>query len=456
MVRWERVGAVCLGMGCLAASAGGAARVAEVVDLEPVWSAHPVGFALLSAGAEQYAAYYDAKRQLTVAQRTLPGGPWRRTKLPRRTGWDSHNYLTLAADSAGYLHLSGDMHCARLYYLRTTRPGDISSLARVANMVGPARERRVTYPVFLRGPSGELIFRYRDGGSGNGDDLYNVYDPKARSWSRLIDKPLTSGQGRMNAYCTRPALGPDGYFHMVWVWRDTPDAASNHHPSYARSKDLRNWETHTGKRLTLPITLATGDVIDPVPPKGGVINGNVKLGFDPARRPVVTYHKYDAKGNTQVYAARPDGRGGWAVTQISDWAGYRWSFGGGGAIGFDVRVGAVAPGPDGTLLLGARNKRGSQTWVLDAETLRCVSAKRKAELHARLAKRRSLPADDVLHKVAGTFPGLGKRRTHDTGTPAEKSVRYVMVWETLGANRDRPRNPPLPPPTMLKVVKIAE
>lgn len=436
--------------------ASAAPRVAEVTDLEPVWSAHPVGFGLLSCGTKQFAAYYDAKRQLTVAQRTIPHGTWTRHKLPRTTGWDSHNYVTLAVDADGYLHLSGDMHCVPLFYMRTIRPLDAGSFVRVANMVGPKRERRVTYPVFMKGPAGELIFRYRDGSSGNGDDLYNVYDPKTKTWSRLIADPLTSGQGKMNAYCTRPTLGPDGYFHIVWVWRDTPDAATNHHPSYARSKDLRHWETSAGKGLTLPITLATGDVVDPVPPRGGIVNGNVKLGFDADRRPVVTYHKYDRHGDTQIYAARPDGQGGWAPAQVSDWAGYRWTFGGGGAIPFEVRVGAVQTGPEGTLLLSARNKNGNHTWVLDGKTLQAVSAKRKAEVLRKRSRRGSLPSDPVLHKVTSDFPGMGKRRTWDTGTPSEKGVRYALVWETLGANRDRPRKGPLPKPVMLKVVKIAE
>ncbi len=40
-----------------------------------------------------------------------------------------------------------------------------------------------------------------------------------------------------------PVRGPDGLFHVVWVWRDTPDRATNHHLSYARSRDLQRWET---------------------------------------------------------------------------------------------------------------------------------------------------------------------------------------------------------------------
>ena len=437
------------------APCAGAETIAEVVDLEPVWSGHPVGFCLLTHGTDQFAAYYDAKRQMTVAHRKLPSGKWTFQKLPRTTKWDSHNYVTMVVDRTGRIHLSGDMHCAELFYLRTERPLDITTFRPIKTMVDPKREQRVTYPVFLRGPDDELLFRYRDGRSGNGNDLYNAYDPKTRTWRPLLATPLTSGQGKRNAYCTRPVKGPDGRFHMVWVWRDTSDAATNHHPSYARSRDLRTWETSAGKKLALPITLATGDVVDPIPPRGGIINGNVRLGFDSNGGPVVTYCKYDSEGNTQIYAARPED-GVWRIRQVSDWKGYRWDFGGGGAIGFEVRVGAVQAGADGTLTLSARNKHGNSRWVLDEKTLRPLPPEDRPKPPA--PKKRPKPAgaipSSVLSKVESTFPGMLKRRAYDVGKPSEANVRYALVWETLGPNRDRPRTGPLPEPSMLRVVKL--
>jgi hypothetical protein len=132
---------------------------ATAIDVEPVWSGHPVGFALLTHPPHQFAAYYDAERQMTVAQRRLGEAKWTITKLPSKIGWDSHNYITMVVDEAGYLHLSGNMHCVPLIYFRSDKPLDASTLKRVPNMVGPQREQRVTYPVFLWGPSRELIFR---------------------------------------------------------------------------------------------------------------------------------------------------------------------------------------------------------------------------------------------------------------------------------------------------------
>jgi hypothetical protein len=46
------------------------------------------------------------------------------------------------------------------------------------------------------------------------------------------------------------------------------------------------------------------------------------------------------------------------------------------------------------------------------------------------------------------------RTAGDLGTAGEKGVRYLLRWETLGPNRDRPRQPPLPGPTMLRVYRL--
>src|SRR5690606_21597784 len=100
-----------------------------------------------------------------------------------------------------------------------------------------------------------------------------------------------------------PHRGPDGRYHMCWVWRDTPDCATNHSLSYAVSADLVNWERSDGTPIPLPITFATGEIVDPVPPGGGLINGNARLGFDGEGRPVISYHKHDDNGHTNIFAA---------------------------------------------------------------------------------------------------------------------------------------------------------
>ena len=417
-------------------------KIVQTIDVAPVWSGHPVGFALLTHHTNQFVAFYDDQRRMTVGTRTLDSTAWRFTQLSQTIGWDSHNYITMAVDAAGHLHLSGNMHVHPLVYFRSNRPLDSESLVAVPAMIGD-REKRCTYPKFLRGAKDELIFTYRDGSSGNGDQIFNVYDERARIWKRLMDAPLTYGEGLMNAYFVGPLRGPDEWFHLCWVWRDTGDCASNHDLSYARSRDLVHWEKSNGQSLKLPITLKSAEVVDPVPAGGGIINGNTLIGFDTQGRPILSYHKFDGRGKTQLYNARLE-NGRWKIYQTSDWD-YRWEFSGGGSINFDIRFGPVQPNAAGQLTQSFYHvKHGSGVWVLDEKTLK--------------PRQRSKPASPFVGVPAariGGGTGLQTRSANDLGGSDEPGVRYVLRWETLPSNRDRPRPGPLPPPSMLRLYKLA-
>ena len=151
---------------------------------------------------------------------------------------------------------------------------------------------------------------------------------------------------------------------MVWVWRDTPDCATNHDLSYARSKDLVHWETSRGAALSLPITIDNGEIVDPFP-GGGIINGNTRIGFDAQNRVILSYHKYDAAGNTQIHNAPRRRR--LKHYQASDWT-QRWEFSGNGTIQFDVRVGGVSV-VDGALVQSFSSPESGGLWILDPATL---------------------------------------------------------------------------------------
>ena len=122
---------------------------------------------------------------------------------------------------------------------------------------------------------------------------------------------------------------------------------------------------------------------------------------------------------------------------------YRWAFSGGGSIVGEISVGRVTPTPEG-LTLSARSKVFDGTWLLDPTTLKPTGLVKAKPAPAGLAKVLRLQSD---------FPGMTRRTASDLGR-AEAGTRYLMTWETLGANRDRPRSPPLPAPSMLQVVRI--
>lgn len=405
----------------------------KTIAIDQVWSGHRIKPHLLTRGEHQFVSYFDASRQMTVAHR-IGSAPWRYYKVDSWLGWDSHNYVTLEVDSTGHIHVMGNMHADPMEYFRSTEPYDVRTLKRMPVMVDKALEQRMTYPIFMVNKNGELLVKYRDGGSGNGNEIYNIYDTNSKSWSRLHANQFLDGEGKMSGYFEGPTMGPDGYFHLIWVWRNTPSADSNHSLSYARSADLVSWEDSSGKPLHLPLTLANTEVVDPVPPKGGMINGNIKLGFDAQNSPVISYHKYDEQGNTQMHVVRREAYG-WKSVQISDWQGFRWDFSGHGSLGrFAVKPQAPEMLDDNTMGVVVRRHDDIMRFVLDAKSLNTLRVE-PANLYPPQIKVKTEAANYAITKDSETklehhvFKGVG-----DLGA---KGQQYYLSWQSQPGNRDR-------------------
>lgn len=411
--------------------------VKDYFQIDSIWPAHPVRFDMVTQPPHQYIAYYDSNRAMTVAHRELGSGNWEKRRLDEEIGWDTHNYISMALDSKGYIHVSGNMHVDTLVYFKSTEPYDIQSIKRESTLIGD-KEDRVTYPEFIDGPGGDLVFTYRDGGSGQGNQIYNRYDPDEDTWQRLLDEPLVDGQGEMNAYLHGPVLGPDDYYHLIWVWRDTPDAATNHDISYAKSKNLVDWYKSDGSEQPLPITLENCEIIDPVPAGQGMLNGNTVIGFDDEGRPVVSYHKFDSDGNTQIYNARRE-EDGWEIYQATDW-GFRWEFGGRGSINNRVGVRPVQPEAD----------RLTQQYWVDTVGVQKY-ALRKSDLKAT----EELPLDNkypaYLDAVRADHPEM---QVNTVTNETEEGEVYLLRWESLKRNRDRPREEPIPSARPLELYHV--
>ncbi|MGZ0656349.1 BNR-4 repeat-containing protein [Coraliomargarita sp. W4R53] len=409
-------------------------RLISKQKIDEVWTGHSVGFGLTTAAPYQYVLYYDTNRQASIAQRKLGSTEWNYAKIDTFVEWDSHNTLHLAVDRDGYLHFSGNMHVVPLIYFRSTRPHDITEFKR-APMVGELEER-TTYPRFFKNKDGDLIFSYRDGHSGNGINLYNIYDEKTKTWSRLLDTPLADGEGKMNAYILGPKLGPDGYFHASWVWRDTIHAETNHDLSYARSIDLINWETIDGTPIKLPMTIETpGLIVDPIPSGGGILNGSGKVGFDSQNRVVITYHKFDEEGNTQIYNARWE-TNEWVFYQSTDWD-YRWDFKGGGSITRDLRHDVVTPADEGELALPiTHNKYENGRYILDEKDFSILRIEGATDAERAMARE--------IYTVKSDFPEMQRLKASDSGKSPEPNIKYELKWEALKNFRDAPRPKPWP------------
>lgn len=255
--------------------------------------------------------------------------------------------------------------------------------------------------------------------------------------------PADGRQGLMNAYFNGPRKGPDGRFHLVWMWRDTGDCSTNHDLNYARSDDLVHWQSAGGQSVKLPLTVEEKlTSVDPVPPDGGLLNISQYVGFDHQNNAVVTYHKHDSRGNTQAYAARWE-NGAWNIVQITDWD-YRWDFKGFGSIPVEITLGAASAANNGTLEVPFwHTKYGKGFIVLDDATLIPSGTK---------PARDDFPADAMV--LEDKTPGMAVRTQWDSGKTDDPDVRHLLKWETLPVNRDQPHPGDIPAASMLKVYKI--
>jgi hypothetical protein len=419
--------------------------VDEVSSPGTCWAGHRVGQDLLTDGDDQFVAYYDGDREMTVAHRDIATTTWTTKGLGSFVGWDSHNYITMALDRDGVLHVAGNMHAVPLDYHRATTARNISTIAKVTTMVDSGREQRVTYPRFITGPSGELLFMYRDGTAIDGIWYINVYDESTSTWGAYLSTALFDGQDIANAYSRGPSAafapgkGPDGRYHLAYMWRMAPGGLQNNSLlSYVRSDDLVSWEKSDGTPVTLPVLRGQGDIVDPADVGEGLHNGRFGLGFDGSGNPVVSYLRYDPSGASAVFVAKKIA-GVWTSNQVTAWIG-RDFLRGGGSIQTDVTVGSVSPLPGGLLRLDLSCLGERTTAIIDSATLALVTEVETPEV---------MPS--ALTTVESTFPGMSVATGGGRWEGAPTGKRYMLKWETLLGNQDRPVPEPWPDPVELKV-----
>jgi hypothetical protein len=218
----------------------------------------------------QYIAFYDENEYLTLGKRELGNTQWT-FYLSQYKGncKDAHNVISIMVDGEGFLHVAFNHHGSSLNYCRSLRPGSLI-LGNKEIMVG-RDETEVTYPEFYRLTNGDLIFVYRSGGSGRGNLIMNRYEAKTKTWQRVQDV-LIDGENERNAYW-QLYVDNVNTIHLSWVWRETPDVATNHDLCYARSRDGgATWEKSDGEKYRLPITAENAEYVWHIPQDSELIN----------------------------------------------------------------------------------------------------------------------------------------------------------------------------------------
>lgn len=287
-------------------------QVVRVSKLGDGWAKNQVNAvifrrdSLTTSGKLQFAAFYDAEGFVNVAMRNRGSADWKTA----RTGFkgnvrDAHNSISIACDGDGFLHIAFDHHNSALRYARSLKP--LSTEFGATEPMTGADENHVTYPEFHALADGGILFMYRDGGSGNGRLVINRYDLRSRSWKR-IQTGLVDGEGKRSAY-TQATVDRRGAIHLSWVWRESPDVASNHDLCYAKSDDGgATWKRSNGLMYELPITEAKAEIVARIPPGSELIN-QTSMTTDENELPLIAgYWREPGDVAPQIRVVRFDGK----------------------------------------------------------------------------------------------------------------------------------------------------
>ena len=263
----------------------------------------------------QFVSYYDSVGYVVLAKRKIASNKWR----VKRTDYkgnvkDAHNIISMMIDGDGYLHLSWDHHANKLHYCKSKVPFGLD-LTPEMPMTG-MKEGKVTYPEFYRLATGDLLFFYRDGSSGNGNFIINKYSIATKLWQRLQNL-LIDGEGKRNAYW-QACVDAKGTIHVSWVWRESSDVSSNHDMCYAASDDGGiTWHKSNGETYQLPITLASAEVVVKIIQKSELINQTSMTADGDGKPYIGTYFKSAGSSIPQYQLIYFDGQT-WQVKQVLD------------------------------------------------------------------------------------------------------------------------------------------
>lgn len=292
----------------------------NLLEIGDGWSKNSVNAAIfrknsiVSTPNYQFVAYYNSDAHVIVARRTNESSEWeiKETNLKGNI-WDAHNVICIMADGEGYLHIAYDHHNNSLHYAVSTQPEGLEFKA--SGMIGQ-NEERVTYPEFYQFSNGDLLFAYRDGGSGNGNLVLNKYNLKEKTWER-VQSNLIDGQGQRNAYW-QLYLAENNYIYISWVWRENPNVASNHDMCFAYSADEgKTWLRSDKSEYKLPINLKNAEVVYPIPQNSNLINQTAMSSDENGNAYIATYFKEHKDSCTQLYIIYQNNNQ-WDITQATN------------------------------------------------------------------------------------------------------------------------------------------
>ena len=315
---------------------------------------------LLSHEGYQYAVWYhtDSDQDIFIGRRNLNGSTWEiiDTGFDMEVGnqdWNSHNVVSMGISGDGRIHLAFDHHVDPLRYVTTdvgvatsaggTWDSSIFNAERSSLNVGGSNIPRITYPRFTN-VGDDLVFTYRDFGSGNGDHRIANYNSQTGQWSgtRFVTKGRSTGQTYDDAN-NNPSTGRNSYhngfhadrfgrLHTTWTWRESTQDG-NHDIMYAYSDDKGvTWRNTSGQLVgtnSSPITLNSNVEIADLDRRQAVLNQQGQIVDDDGGVHALMFHRpvgptyndspfSDTSGSNYHHYYRNPSTGNWEVNVFPD------------------------------------------------------------------------------------------------------------------------------------------
>lgn len=222
-------------------------------------------------------------------------------------GDDNHGGPALTVDRKGNLHIVYGPHHSPFQYRRTMREGDIRSWSPVIRF-----GRKCTYPSLVCGPDDTLHLTCRGGNTPCGLHYYRKH--AEGPWTGpvvLADADVPDGYTQFGNALT---ITDDGVLHLAFHFYEVHPAAGKA-VAYMRSPDGgKTWTDTKGRKLSLPVTPKTAELVEAGPPLDMRVSNVV---CDGKRRPFfMVSHLETAPPHGVLW--RHDGSR-WRKTSLAPW-----------------------------------------------------------------------------------------------------------------------------------------
>ncbi len=265
--------------------------------------------AIMTYKGYQYVTYWNTAKHVCLSRKKMPSGNWEELEFtdytsPHDLGDNHYNISFGICKNDGTIHIAFDHHNDPLNYRVSNiglanKPDSIllwstESFSTKRNYLvkgqvlydnGGEFAGAITYPRFISKPNGDLLFECRTGWSGDGNSHLWEYSGETGTWQHIGEYMHGREDGMPIGYTSKCGYinglhyTPGGTrLHVSLVWRETPNASTNHEIYYAYSDDDgRTWYNAEGTQIsttgTTPLTYnSTGFKIFSVGENRGLIN----------------------------------------------------------------------------------------------------------------------------------------------------------------------------------------